>query len=199
MTEADATISSDAGGVRERILNTALAILREEGIQELTQVQVSRRAGVRQSHLTYYFPRRHDLVEAVAVRFMDGMEHGLRAVAAQSEPGELLRRVAEAIAEPGHMRMFTGIVVAADCDPALRAVIVREMTRMHGVLAGLLGGDDAAERTRLALAAMLGLGFYRFATGESAGLSSTLLSFLTATGNVSAETRPGGDPPAAGE
>jgi AcrR family transcriptional regulator len=179
--QPDATVSTDAGGVRERILNAALAILREGGIQELTQVQVSRRAGVRQSHLTYYFPKRHDLVEAVAAGFIDGMEHGLRAVAAHGEglgPDEILRHVAEAIAEPGHMRMFTGVAVAADGDPALRAVIVREMTRMHDALAALVGGEDAGERTRLALATMLGLGFYRFATGEPAGSSSVLLSFL---------------------
>ncbi|HEX6910661.1 MAG TPA: TetR/AcrR family transcriptional regulator, partial [Longimicrobium sp.] len=170
----DPHAAADAGGVRERILNAALEILREEGIQELTQVQVSRRAGVRQSHLTYYFPRRHDLVEAVAVRFMDGMEHGLRAVAAHgaAHPGELLRRVADAIAEPWHMRMFTGVVIAADGDPALRAVIVREMARMHDVLADVVGGEDAKERVRLVMAAMLGLGLYRFATGEPAGTSS---------------------------
>jgi AcrR family transcriptional regulator len=180
--QPDATVSMDAGGVRERILNAALAILREGGIQELTQVQVSRRAGVRQSHLTYYFPKRHDLLEAVAAGFIDGMEHGLRAAAAHTEglePGEILRHVAEAIAEPGHMRMFAGVAVAADGDPALRAVIVREMTRMHDALAALVGGEDAGERTRLVLAAMLGLGFYRFATGEAAGSSSALLSFLT--------------------
>ncbi len=66
-----------AGGVRDRILAAALALLRETGIQGLSQVQVARRARVRQSHLTYYFPRRHDLLAAVAVRFVDGMVAGL--------------------------------------------------------------------------------------------------------------------------
>src|SRR5829696_5131295 len=93
----------------------------------------ARRAGVRQSHLTYYFPKRYDLVEAVAVRFIAGVEHGLREMAARAQgadPGELLRSMAHAIAETGHMRMFTGVVVAADGDPALRAIIVRQTRRV---------------------------------------------------------------------
>lgn len=175
------TESIDTGGVRDRILNAALAILREDGIQELTQVQVARRAGVRQSHLTYYFPKRHDLLEAVSVRFIEGMERGLREVAAQAadgDAGELLGRIAVAIGEPGHMRMFTGVVVAADGDPALRAVIVRETRRVQKILAGVLGGDDAMQRAGLVLAAMWGLGFYEFAIGEPAADGSALLAHL---------------------
>lgn len=175
------TESTETGGVRDRILNAALAILREDGIQELTQVQVARRAGVRQSHLTYYFPKRHDLLEAVAVRFIDGMERGLREVAAQSaggDVGELLERLAAAIGEPGHMRMFTGVVVAADGDPALRAIIVRETRRVQELLAGVLGGDDAMQRAGLTMAAMWGLGFYGFALGEPTADGSALLAYL---------------------
>jgi AcrR family transcriptional regulator len=175
------TESIDNGGVRERILSAALAVLREDGIAELTQVQVARRAGVRQSHLTYYFPKRHDLLEAVSVRFIDGMERGLRELAAQAaggDAGELLGRLAAAIGEPGHMRMFTGVVVAADGDPALRAVIVRETRRVQAILAGVLGGDDTMQRAGLLLAAMWGLGFYGFAIGEPAADGSTLLAYL---------------------
>jgi AcrR family transcriptional regulator len=178
------TEPGDAGGVRERLLHAALIILREEGIQELTQVRVARGAGVRQSHLTYYFPRRYDLVEAVAVRFIDLLEHGLREVAAQaagSGPDELLRRLAAAIGEPGHMRMFTGVVVAADGDPALRDVVVRQTLRVQALLADVLGGEGAMERAGLLLAAMWGLGFYGFAIGQPAGPAAPLLSLLAAS------------------
>lgn len=184
MADPHAEVTADAGGVRERILNAALAILREEGIQELTQVQVSRRAGVRQSHLTYYFPRRHDLLEAVGGRFVDGVEHGLREVAARAregEPGELVQRLAEVIGEPGHMRMFMGVIVAADREPALRAAIVRHAQRIQELLAGVLGGADAMERAGLLLAAMWGLGLYGFAIGTPAGSASSLIASLTAS------------------
>src|SRR6266511_3391280 len=107
MTRKPRTPPDEAGGIRERLLNAAVAILREGGIQGLSQIQVARRARVRQSHLTYYFPRRHDLVEAVAVRFIDGIVGGLQEAAAgcvSGSPGAMLQHVADAIADQAHMR-----------------------------------------------------------------------------------------------
>src|SRR5581483_5740529 len=52
--------------VRSRILEAALGLLAESGAHELTQPRVARAAGVRQSHLTYYFPTRAELMQAVA-------------------------------------------------------------------------------------------------------------------------------------
>src|SRR6266496_237378 len=105
MTRKPRTAPDEAGGIRERVLNAAVGILRAGGIQGLSQVQVARRARVRQSHLTYYFPRRHDLVEAVAVRFIDGIVGGLQEAAAGSaaeSPGAMFQRVADAIADQAH-------------------------------------------------------------------------------------------------
>ena len=52
--------------VRSRILEAALGLLAENGAHELTQPKVARAAGVRQSHLTYYFPTRGELLQEVA-------------------------------------------------------------------------------------------------------------------------------------
>ena len=57
--------------VRDRILDAALELLAQGGAQELTQPRVARAAGVRQSHLTYYFPTRAHLFQAVAHRSLD--------------------------------------------------------------------------------------------------------------------------------
>jgi AcrR family transcriptional regulator len=46
--------------VRTRILEAALGLLAEHGVTELTQPKIAAAAGVRQSHLTYYFPTRMD-------------------------------------------------------------------------------------------------------------------------------------------
>lgn len=161
----------EGGGVRERILAAALAILRERGIQELSQVRVARRAQVRQSHLTYYFPRRHDLLEAVSARFIGGVVGGLRRAgqAAGGDREALLRGVADAIGELEHMRMFAGVIVEADGDPELRALLVRRTSELQSALAEALGGEDAAERARLVLAAMWGLGLYGFVMRPPAG------------------------------
>src|SRR5258708_4206495 len=52
--------------VRDRILEAALELLSKSGAHELTQPKVAKAAGVRQSHLTYYFPTRGDLLQEVA-------------------------------------------------------------------------------------------------------------------------------------
>ena len=41
---------------RQHIVECALAQLREEGFAAFTQSKVAARAGLRQSHLTYYYP-----------------------------------------------------------------------------------------------------------------------------------------------
>lgn len=159
------TAADEREGVRERILSAALAILRESGIQGLSQVQVARRADVRQSHLTYYYPKRHDLVEAVTVRFIDGVVRALREMADCSPnggPDATLQRVAEAIADPGHMRMFTGVIVEADGDPELRSVMIRETLRLQATLAELLGDECTTERAASVLASLWGEGLYAF-------------------------------------
>jgi|GEM_PF-2648296 len=158
--------------VRDRILDAGLAILRESGIQKLSQVQVARRAEVRQSHLTYYFPTRHDLLEEISVRFLGGVVRGLRR-AADSSPDdggeELLRTLNEAISNPEHMRMFMGVIVEADGDPELREMLVRGTLRMRTALAELLGGEDAEDRAQTILATMWGFGLYRFVMRDVAG------------------------------
>ena len=153
------------GGVRERILDAALDILRESGLQRLTQVHVAEQAGVRQSHLTYYFPTREDLFEAVTARAVEGIAGGVRRAVGEQEGsghGPLLARLATAVGSLEPMRMFVGLIVEADGDPALRAALVGGTHRLEAALADALGGDDATERARLVLAAVWGLGLYHF-------------------------------------
>jgi AcrR family transcriptional regulator len=57
---------------RQAILTAGIEILREEGYSAFTQPRVAKRAGPRQSLLTYYFPTRVALVAAVAGIAIDG-------------------------------------------------------------------------------------------------------------------------------
>jgi AcrR family transcriptional regulator len=151
------------GGVRERILAAAVATLREHGLQKLTQVRVAKRARVRQSHLTYYFPSREDLLEAVATRVVDQIaRHGTESTGTPGDQGAMLTRLATAVTDPEHMRMFVGLIVEADEDPAVREMLVKGTQHMEAAVAEALGGDHSAERARLVLAAVWGLGLYRF-------------------------------------
>jgi AcrR family transcriptional regulator len=197
MTRKPRTAPDETGGIRERVLNAAVGILREGGIQALSQVQVARRARVRQSHLTYYFPRRHDLVEAVAVRFIDGIVGGLQQAAASSaaeSPGAMLQRVADAIADQAHMRMFVGVIVETDDDPGLRPIVVRQTRRLQSMLAELVGGKDSPNRAALVLASLWGLGLYNFVVRpkRASAIPPSLLACLAgATGGKEARGQPG--------
>ena len=55
---------------RESLIEAAIAAVREGGYPALTQPKVAALAGMSQSHLTYYFPTRSDLVKAVAERIV---------------------------------------------------------------------------------------------------------------------------------
>lgn len=163
--------SGDPRGVRERILDAAVAILRESGGRGFSQGQVARRAGIRQSHLTYYFPKRHDLLEELAGRFIEEVTHAFRE--AGGDPGSddtavRLLHFAEAIADVEHMRLFTSVIVESEADPKLRGILARGTERLHGALAAELAGEDADGRARQLLAAMWGLGLHRLVLGERA-------------------------------
>jgi AcrR family transcriptional regulator len=176
-------VDDEPEGVRERILAAATELLRESGIRALSQVQVARRAEVRQSHITYYFPKRQDLVEAVAMRFIEHAFGAIETAAADATPDELaavLRQAAAAVAEEGHMRMFVGVIVAADDDDELREIIAGLTKKLQSRLAQRLGGSDATERARLVLASLWGMGLYDFLIRprRKPQLSATLLDCL---------------------
>lgn len=172
-------------GVRERILNAALAILSESGIQHLTQPEVAKRAGVRQSHLTYYFPTRDDLLEAGTERGVEHLAAGLgRLVAGETDVtrSRLIERLAVAISDRAHMRMFIAMIVEADGDPAVRRVMTRGTQQMETAVAEALGDLNNLARARVVLAAVWGLGLYQFLMrpGPQADPTRAYLSWVTA-------------------
>ncbi len=56
---------------RERILEAGLEVLRSVGHGQFSVKKVARAAGVYQGNVTYYWPRRRDLVLALAVRVVE--------------------------------------------------------------------------------------------------------------------------------
>lgn len=58
-------------GTRARILEAALEVLRDVGHGQFSVQKVARRAGVYQGNITYYWPRRRDLVLALALHVVE--------------------------------------------------------------------------------------------------------------------------------
>jgi AcrR family transcriptional regulator len=121
--------------VRERILQAALRLLAESGAHELTQPRVARAAGVRQSHLTYYFPTRGELLQEVA-RYSIGK---LAGQLAHARPDALAAGIAAGAADKRRSRVMLGLVTSADRDPAIkkrmRKFVGELRARMSSVLA----------------------------------------------------------------
>lgn len=137
--------------VRGRILDAALGLLARGGAQELTQPRVARAAGVRHSHLTYYFPTRADLLQAVAYRSIDTLAGSLLSAARRGKlgPDALSRMLAQAITDQRRTRTMLALVGAADRDPAVRKRLRRFIREARSRLAAVLdaaGGKADSDR-----------------------------------------------------
>jgi AcrR family transcriptional regulator len=106
---------------RRQILDAGLAILREEGLPGFTQPRIAARSGLRQSHLTYYFPTRTTLLAAVARQAIDVQ---LAAATAMTEkvttPRQAAAIVASVVVRHENTRVLVALNQAADQEPALR-------------------------------------------------------------------------------
>ncbi len=127
--------------VRERILEAALRLLAERGAHELTQPRVAKAAGVRQSHLTYYFPTRGELLQEVARYSIDKLAGQLGAANAPS----LAEGIAAGSADKRRSRVLLGLVGAADQDPAIKRRMRKFIAELRARIAPLLeaGGLQA--------------------------------------------------------
>lgn len=116
-----AALKPDASA-REKILAAASELLLNDGFHSLTQHAVAARAGVRQSHLTYYFPTRNDLLRATA---QYGVETMLDPIAdprfgAQGTLAEFRQLLMPDRSDRQWFRLMTGLMIASDEDHSIR-------------------------------------------------------------------------------
>jgi AcrR family transcriptional regulator len=161
-------VISSRRSTREKILDTALALLTELGYDRLTQPQVAKAAGVSQGHLTYYFPTRSDLLLAVA-------EQSLRASMAQflertekaaAAPDKVTAIVRQALLDKQRTRTILGLVVASDRDKEIKKPLREMIAHARTLAAALLqalGGKPTRERAILLHACLVGLSVITFA------------------------------------
>ena len=157
---------------KSEILSAGLSVLREEGFAGFTQPRISARAGVRQSHLTYYFPTRVDLLAAVACLAIDNQLAAVDGMLAESSPAEVVETMSRVMILHENTRVLMGMAQAADQELALRELF-RELTA--GILERLGRWLESinvpAEQVSLDLlhALMVGLAVIDLATSRSNG------------------------------
>jgi AcrR family transcriptional regulator len=105
---------------RQDIINASLGVLRASGYAGFTQPRVAAEVGLRQSHLTYYFPTRVDLLAAVARVAIDRQLVAIDRILAASSVREAAKVIANVAVRHENTRVIMALVQAADQEPALR-------------------------------------------------------------------------------
>jgi len=131
---------------REKILAAASELLLTEGFHALTQHAVAARAGVRQSHLTYYFPTRNDLLRATAQygveTLLDPLAYPASLVGGSIE--EFRQLLMPDKTDRQWFRLMTGLLIASDEDDSIRQWLREFDARLVGKLATAFAASGVA-------------------------------------------------------
>lgn len=156
--------------MKNRIVAAALAVLQSEGWSALTQPRVALAAGLRQSHLTYYFPTRRDLVTAVSREVARRLLAGFVAAEAPADPrgfGESFAR----LCSPEQTRLLLTLVLAADAEPAIRRIfraLTKDVRARLAEIIGRMGARPGGDAVALMHALCIGLAVLELARAEPA-------------------------------
>lgn len=172
--------------MKDRILETAITLLREKGIKKLSQPEICRALGIRQSQLTYYFPRREDLIKAIVNAFTTSALSRLRQLPQQTEPAILLAELAQLITAPGPVRGFLGLLIEADQEPAIAPIMREHMLSFAEALQQQLGNLWGPEQIQFLLLYLRGVAVSHF-LNPNADISASLKPLLTALGSLAHE------------
>ena len=151
-----------SGDLREKIVDAAIALLEQSGARGFGQVKVARAAGLQQGHLTYYFPRKADLVAAVLVRLSGRARAELEQALAKGggQPSEellfsLLRRL---LSDRRRSLILLGLMAEAVDDVEIRRALAEQLQFQRRVFALLMQRNENDLDVHLAVAALRGLG-----------------------------------------
>jgi DNA-binding transcriptional regulator YbjK len=122
-------------------LDAALDIVEAQGIKALTQPRVAKAAGLRQSHLTYYFPRKADLVVALLQNSHDRAAGRASAQGAPQDWEALMATLQGLMFDQNRMRFFLGIIHEASEEPELRAILAAHARGLTELAAPAFGRD----------------------------------------------------------
>jgi len=159
-------MSDDRSNARELILSAAVQVLQDEGPAQLTQTRVAKVAGLRQGHLTYYFPRKADLWMATAERAHDEMERelaGLFTSTGIAESTEDMRTkfvhmLTKLVQSQQRTRMMLSLVLQGHSDSELMDLVRANVDRSRMFLGAALGARYSPAVVELTMAALWGLG-----------------------------------------
>jgi AcrR family transcriptional regulator len=169
---------------RKQIIDAGLALLREEGLSSLTQPRIAARTGLRQSHLTYYYPTRAALLAAVARAAIEAQAAAAHDMVAQiTSLKKAAEIIAAATARAENTRVLVALNQAADREPEV-AALFNQLTEGFVVeltaLLKKLGLEPSTSNADLVHALFIGLSVLQLATGRPDGEARSKAALQTA-------------------
>ena len=168
---------------RAKIVEAAIAVLRELGYSGLTQPRVAERAGMRQSHLTYYFPTRLALLAAAARAAVDAQLAALDQLLDGTSPRAAAESLARLLMRSENTRLLMALAEAADKEPELRVLFLELSDGVAKRAAGLfeeLNVTPPDNAVLLLHAVTVGLAVLNLATGRPDGQAKAADTLETA-------------------
>jgi AcrR family transcriptional regulator len=160
---------------RQDIIEAGLATLREYGFVGFTQPRVATRAGLRQSHLTYYYPTRLALLTAVAQIAIDRQLAALDKVleGSSNEVGKAMSKLA---VRHENTRVMMALAQASDQEAPLQKLfreLADGLVSRFAQFLKLLNVESTDEHARLLHALAVGLAVVDLATARPDGAKRT--------------------------
>ena len=187
--------------VRTSILESALTLLADHGVSKLTQPGVARAAGIRQSHLTYYFPTRADLLKATALYSIESMIGMLsrRALDGKLSPELLTQIASEMVGDKRRARVVLGLVVTSDEDREIKTFLRDFVDRVRagiGRVVELLGLPADPDRIALFHTLVVGAAVLHIARDNAASRRESAAMVRFAVEQLLQDQPEGGKKPA---
>lgn len=150
----------------QAILESAMKLLESEGAPGLSQVRVAKEAGIPQGHLTYYFPKKADLIRAVLLHFFAVVAQDILAALEKNGPVNALSILSDFVNSKNRARALLGILSVAESDPEVMQVLQERMLFMRGQVASISDPTGQDPDGSIRLAAIWGLGIQSFILDE---------------------------------
>lgn len=150
----------DPQGRRRAIVEAAVEVIAQVGLERATHRAIAHEAGVPLGSTTYYFPTLHALhteaIEHVAALWAADLAEWSEAVhASKVVPATLSRLASDFVRDGVRARRDYELYVLAARDPALRAVARTWLDGLSALLTPLVGAERAASLSMLVDGALL--------------------------------------------
>jgi AcrR family transcriptional regulator len=153
--------------IKNKIIEAAMDIVDEDGFEGLLQSKLAKRVGIRQSHLTYYFPHKPDLLVALLLDYRRRVD-----IACQNQ--DVLSTMETMIFDRKRVRFYLSQILEVSEDPRLRAILAEQSRNYKNEIGRFFGvsGDDPRIVDFVAMGLGLGLNFLIFPENYENGFPS---------------------------